>query len=499
MNKITDFLMHNFWIKGIGIILSTAISYAFLINNLNLWSDELYSVLMANDSFSDIWELLTTEDSKPPLYYVYLKFILLFFSKNYEIFGAHFASYILLICAQIFSFIAIRKDYGDKVSLWMMLILMLHPISLWLAFEVRTYMLTSLLLLISLVYGLRLTREPKLIDFIKFGLVSVFSLYSHYYAGIWLMFLYFMILVLYIHDKTFKKYGKQFLITALLVGMSFLPWIYVFLGSQAEISKFWYVNESFVRFSVRFFTNPLQPEIYQSIFFIATVFGATSYSFTVLLGCFNTQILSHRLKRLFLISLLSFVFSYLLLVILSYAIRPMVTARYLKAFALIFYMSGAVVIANLPCIKKAIGIVLLVAFCYTYADIKAISFDMGYQNAKNDINKHMPTSNVILALDNSNLFCEYYLPHHKCILAVNEYGEILRKNKLLDNINLYYRKVNDVMYVLSVYNKVSDECLVYESAYRNGNNIYLCKINKENAERYIKDSLELRLNKYINS
>ena len=69
---------------------------------------------MAKDSFSDMWELLTTEDSKPPLYYLYLKFILFLFPKKYEIFGAHFASFLLLILAQIFAFISVKKDYGDK-------------------------------------------------------------------------------------------------------------------------------------------------------------------------------------------------------------------------------------------------------------------------------------------------------------------------------------------------------------------------------------------------
>ncbi len=499
MNKIVDFLIHNFSVKAIIIILLTTISYAFLINNVNLWTDEMYSMLIAKDSFSDMWKLLLTEDSKPPLYYLYLRFILLFFPEKYEIFGAHFASYILLITAQIFSLTAIRKDYGDKVCFWMIVILLLHPISLWLAFEVRTYMLTSLLLLISLVYGLRLTREPKTIDFIKFGLISILSLYSHYYAGIWLMFLYSMILALYIHDKTFSKYIKPFFITALIVGISFFPWILVFLGSQEEISKYWYVNMSFVHFSARFFTNPLQPEILQSLFFIATVLGATSFSFVILLGCFNTEILSHRLKRLFLVSILSFIFSYLLLIVLSYTIRPMVTARYLKTYALIFYMAGAVVIATLPCIKKAISTALIIAFVFTYIDIRAISFDNQYQKLKNDINSYVSRDSVILTLDNANLFCEYYLPNHKCILAVNNYGEILRKNTLINNINLYHQEINEDMYVISIYNKVSDDCIVYNSSYRVGNGIHLCKLKSDTAKQLIKDSLDLRLNKYINS
>lgn len=499
MQKLIDFIYHNFMVKAILLIVITAISYGFLINNLNLWSDEIYSVLMAKDSFSDMWELLSTEDSKPPLYYLYLKGVLTLFPLKYEIFGAHFASYILLLVAQIFSITAIRKDYGDKVSYWMVVILMLHPISLWLAFEVRTYILTSLLLLICLVYGLRLTRTPRKIDFIKFGVFSILALYSHYYAGIFLMFLYAMILFLFIYDKTFEKYGKQFLLTSLIVAIAFAPWLYVPLKTASSISKFWYVNDSFVIFSPRFFTEPLQPEILQSIFFIATTFCATSFSFVCLVGYFNTSSFSHKLKRLFIVSFGAFLASYLLLIILSYAIRPMVTARYLKTFSFIFYLAGAVVIANFPCIKKAIFVTLVVGFIFTYADMRAVFFDTQYQKAKNDITTNILKDKIIIAFDNANLFCEYYLPQYKCPLVVGRFGEILRLRTLLDNIDLYYKDLDENVYTLSLYNNIGSECISYNSIYRNGANVNLCKISKNEAQNYLRDSVNNRLYKYLNS
>ena len=497
MQKLIDFIYHNFMVKAILLIVITAISYGFLINNLNLWSDEIYSVLMAKDSFSDMWELLSTEDSKPPLYYLYLKGVLTLFPQKYEIFGAHFASYILLLVAQIFSITAIRKDYGDKVSFWMVVILMLHPISLWLAFEVRTYILSSLLLLICLVYGLRLTRTPRKIDFIKFGVFSVLALYSHYYAGIFLMFLYAMILFLLTYDKTFEKYGKQFLLTAFIVAIAFAPWLYVPLKTASNISKFWYVNDSFVIFSPRFFIEPLQPEILQSIFFIATTFCATSFSFVCLVGCFNTSSFSHKLKRLFIVSFGAFLASYLLLIILSYAIRPMVTARYLKTFSLIFYLAGAVTISYLPQIKKAIFIILIVGFVFTYADVRKAFFDTKYKEVIDDINKYIPKNRIVLTLDNANLFCEYYLPNHRCPLAVGKHGEILRLKTLLNNIGLYYKELDETIYTLSIYNKVGGDCKEYTSTYRLGATVKVCKIPKRVARDLLDKSLNSRLNNYF--
>lgn len=71
--------------QAVLLVLATAVVYGLCINNLNLWSDEIYSVLMAKDSLLEMWRLLITEDSKPPLYYLYLKGIMALFPQAYEI------------------------------------------------------------------------------------------------------------------------------------------------------------------------------------------------------------------------------------------------------------------------------------------------------------------------------------------------------------------------------------------------------------------------------
>ena len=497
IKEFENFMIYNFPVKAWGIVLLTAVFYGLLINNINLWSDEIYSVLMAKDSLSDMWVLLTSEDSKPPLYYLYLKVILWLFPKNYEIFGAHFASYLLLIVAQIFTIVAVRKDYGDKVSFWMLVILALHPISLWLAFEVRTYMLSALLIYVALIFGMRLTRTPVFKDYVNFFLVSVLGLYSHYYVAIWMMFLYFMLLFIIIRDKNFKKLGKKFLVLSFAVAVVFAPWLYVPLNTADDISKHWYVSYEFVVFSFRFFTDPLQPEIWQSIFFIATAIAATSCSFVVILGSFNFLGYPSKVRRLFFVCFFSFALTFMVLLILSYSIRPMVTARYLKTYSLLWYLAGALVVANTDVLKKAFLAVMLVGWCLTYVDIKAISFDRHYQNAVSDIKKFIPKNHTILALDNANLFCEYFLPEYKCALAVGEVGEILRRPTLIKNIDLYKEEPQDVNFVISYYNTVSDDCNLYPSKYRQSPDFRICKLTYPEVKKYLNDSLELRLNKYL--
>ena len=480
------------------LVLATALVYGLCLNNLNLWSDEIYSVLMAKDSLPEMWQLLITEDSKPPLYYLYLKGILAVFPQTYEIWAAHFASFILLIGAQIFAITAIRRDFGDKIALWMTALLALMPCSLWLAFEVRTYMLSALLLLMALVYGLRLLETPKTVDFVKFGAVTVLALYSHYYCAIWLMFLYAGILLCLMCEKKFAAYGKKFFLTAGGAAVLFAPWLAVPLSTGGDISRFWYVSLDFVNMSPMFFLNPFEPEILQSLAFMATSLVTTAFSFVVWSGAFCLKTADCKIKRLYWFAVCTFLCSYLLLIGLSYGIRPMVTARYLKIFALVWYLAGAVLLAETKYLGRAFGALAVLLFGFSYADIREISFDRGYANAVHDIRAYIPKSDKLIALDNSNLFCEYYLPEYTCLATVGEFGEILRLKSILKHINRYSEEAAETTFALSIYNGVSQtkDCQTYHSVYRQGQKLNLCKIAKPVATKLLDDSLNLRLKKY---
>lgn len=490
MKNILKTLSESYRLQVFLLVFLTAVGYIFLINNINLWSDEIYSVLMAKDSFSDMWLLLTTEDSKPPLYYLYLKLFLTISPQDYEIWVAHFASYVILIASQIFVATAVKKDFGKKIAIWLIFLIAVMPHSLWLAFEVRTYMLSSFLLLVCLIYGLRLTRTPKQNDFVKFEICSILALYTHYYCAIFLMFLYMCILISLIKYKTFSIYGKKFLLTSFVVGIFFAPWLMVPLSTAESISKNWYVTMEFVKFSYNFFTDPLNPDMLQSRYFIVTLFEAQVFTFIVLFGLFNIKKESLLCKRLFIYSLACFLLSYLLLLVLSVSIRPMVTSRYLKIFSLIWYLAGAIILANNKNIQKAFIVVSLIGFIFTYIDIRAISFDMGYKKAIADIYKNVPRNKTLLVLDNSNLFCEYYLPDYKCILQVGEKGEILRKHKVMRNINLYKKPIDNVMFSVSIFYKPDVECIDYKSDYRFGQNVHICKYDNHKAQQLIDDSIK---------
>ena len=501
--KILSFIKsysNNFNFKAYGLIALTAIIYATLLNNLNLWTDEIYSVLMAKDRFSDMWNLLTTEDSKPPLYYLYLKFVLALFPQKYEIFGAHFASYILLILAQVFCATSLKRDFGDKIALLMIALIFLMPHSLWLAFEVRTYMLSNLLLLMALVFGIRLLNSPFSSDFFKFSLVSLLALYSHYYCAVFLFFLYLYLLVAILFSRK-NDILIKFLLSTVCVSLLFLPWLAIPLTTAQNISRDWYVTWDFVKFSPQFFINPLAPDMWQSFLFIFEILAVAPLTFIVISALFNLKKfkeISADNSRLLSLSCFSLFASYICLILLSLYIRPLVTARYLLSFSLPLFLAGAIALSYFKNLQKSFIFIALIAFGAAFTDVRKASFDLGFSRLTQDIRQFVSPNQPILTFDNNNLFCEYYLPEYTCLAVVNETGEILRLPSILKNIHHYSAPLPEISFALSSYEQLRHnfECVTYNSGYRLNFGTDLCKLNAQNAGNFLKNSLNLRLNNY---
>jgi hypothetical protein len=294
------------------------------------------------------------------------------------------------------------------------------------------------------------------------------------------MFLYGLIFVLLIKEKKLKTNGVKLVLTTISVALIFAPWLIVFSNAVNSVGHIWYVHDDFVRFSWQFFTNPLQPEIIQSVYFIATTLSASVFSFLLILGLVNMLKFEAKSKKIIILTMGCFCLTYALLFFLSATIRPMVTARYLKIFSMPLYLGGAIVIAKYKDISKAVLPILLLGFYFTYTDVRIISFDKGYQNAIHDIKQFISTDKPLLVTDNSNLFCEYFLPEYNCLLLASDDGEILRKKSQLTAYKKIHQIPKEAVFSISIYGSAdtADQCSEYKSDYRFGQNIKLCRFDK---------------------
>lgn len=161
--------------------------------------------------------------------------------------------------------------------------------------------------------------------------------------------------------------------------------------------------------------------------FIATTLAATSLTFIVICGV--TDVAGGKMtkpdsnSKLLTTTAGTVLATYLLLILLSVTVRPMVTTRYMYIFSLIWYAAGAAVLAKSSFLPRGFIIIALLGFAGTYGDFKAAFFDRGFYNLAHDIKAFVPKDKPILAFDNNNLFCEYYLPEHTCLAIVGATGK----------------------------------------------------------------------------
>lgn len=249
------------------LLLSFGLCMALILNYIKgnaLHYDEVYSILLAKDSFSGIW-FGTARDVHPPLYYFGLKvFTLLFdFSPDsyylYRIYSIIGYWLCLLLCV-----FPIRRLFGKRVSLLAMLFLILIPISLYIYANVRMYSWAMFFLLGAFIYAYDAYKSNSLSAWIKLSAFTLCAMYTHYYAllcGFWIFILLFVFLL---KEKTNKKekrkYITRYVVCGLAVSVAYMPWLYNLLNQMKEVTdNYWIIGPQLkeLLFSLEFFFSPI--------------------------------------------------------------------------------------------------------------------------------------------------------------------------------------------------------------------------------------------------
>lgn len=145
-----------------------------------LWSDEAYSVSVANHSWADIWNLAAV-DVHPPLYYLLLHGTVQVFGDSlWAIRGLSVAAGTLAV---LLAGCWVRLFATRRALYWVLLLLALQPIAVRYSQEARMYALLSCwLMAASLVLALGLRRPRHKGYPLVYALLAAAALYTHYFA-----------------------------------------------------------------------------------------------------------------------------------------------------------------------------------------------------------------------------------------------------------------------------------------------------------------------------
>lgn len=222
----------------------------------SIWFDESYSVAIAKHNFLDIWNI-TGHDVHPALYYWGLHIVYLIFGNS--IIALRLFSVLAIIILGILGYTHIRKDFGEKTGILFSFLTYFLPIMPTYASELRMYSWSCLLVSLMSIYAYRFymevknNKELKIKNLLLFGIFSICSCYTHYYALVTAGLINFMILIFLIRNLSNKNKEKQenilskkalrnFIIVAAIQVLLYIPWIMFMLGQVNHVrGGFWIV------------------------------------------------------------------------------------------------------------------------------------------------------------------------------------------------------------------------------------------------------------------
>ena len=232
MKKFIDKNLNKF---NIGLIVLIAIAPLLLCFNSNLWFDEAYSVGLVRQPWGNLF-ISAINDVHPILYYVLLKLYSLIFGDS--VIALRIFSVIPVVILAIFSFVKIRKEFGDRVSFYFNLLLLILPVTMHYGSQIRMYSLAMLFVVITAVYAYLAYKNNKKKDWVIFAIASICSAYTHYFALFTIGIINILLLFFIIKEK--KELKKRWFIYAVIQIILYIPGILIFLLQATRVAGgFW--------------------------------------------------------------------------------------------------------------------------------------------------------------------------------------------------------------------------------------------------------------------
>lgn len=345
-------------------MLFSGLCIALILNYIKgnaLHYDEAYSILLAKDSFANIWAG-TARDVHPPLYYFGLRVFTLIFDFSpdsyylYRIYSIIGYWLCLLLCA-----FPVRRLFCKKVSLLAILLLILMPVSLYIYANVRMYSCAMFFILGAFIYAYDVYKNNTLSAWVKISVFTLCAMYTHYYALLCGFWIFILLIVFYMRKKEAdrvekKSFFMRYIVCGLIVSVAYLPWLYNLLNQMKEVTdNYWIIGPQLkeLAFSVEFFFSPIG---------FTDQYGAFLKDLPVqILLCSILLLLVYTIfiaaknykenKQKINIAVICFVAILLPLIsvfVYTALVKPIYSVRYLACYLTLFILAISLFIAALP-------------------------------------------------------------------------------------------------------------------------------------------------------
>jgi uncharacterized membrane protein len=216
---------YKLWSKKVifyGFLLFYFAILTYLCNKVTLWEDECYALNTTSRNLSEVISQSYNFEAQPPLYFILLKFWR-FFNDGFCF--ARLLSLLFIVLATCSFTRLIRLISGTECLLWLVIIFLLNPFTVWAALEIRSYALILFLSTISIYFFIRFIYSNKNKHLYSFLIIATIGLYTQYLFVFLVISLMFSFLVF----RGWKAFFK--------LSIYFIPVVLFFLPNLLLISN----------------------------------------------------------------------------------------------------------------------------------------------------------------------------------------------------------------------------------------------------------------------
>lgn len=219
------------------LILFSLALFAYLdYRNATVLYDDVYSVFLSKASYSGIWGI-TASDVHPPLYYWALKAFTSIFGDSLVTFRCFSA--LGLLATMLLGCFPIRRLFGDRVAVSFIVLLIIFPVSQYLATEIRMYSWTMFFVLASALSAYQVYKDNKWPDWLLFFFFGICAAYSHNYG---LLSIFGIYLILSVSLFRSKGQWKRILLCGMLFSLAYLPWLIQLISQMEMVSEEYWIK-----------------------------------------------------------------------------------------------------------------------------------------------------------------------------------------------------------------------------------------------------------------
>ncbi len=304
------------------------------INYASLWSDELYSALLANPHNSWYEVLYWQRAYQPPLYALILWAWIKVFAYN-EFYIRLLTVLAGTACITISGFLG-KKIKDEKLGIILAILVAFNPVQIYYSLEARFYAFIYLFAAISLlIYWHLLVKKPKgwFIYFVK-GIVDAILCYFHHF-GILFIFAQFVYDVgLLVKERDVASFRRK-IAGYVWAGILYAPWVLWGLTEGMAVTQYWLKDT----------------DISAYLMFGLGYSQAVNYSLLLLIAV-SIYYASKKLSSHYIIFPIICIIATIVPVAFSYVKMPILVPRYAMIIAPVIYLMVGL---GLLCILSLLG------------------------------------------------------------------------------------------------------------------------------------------------